>query len=187
MRSARLKLRVTRINGIVIICSIPDIRVSIFPSTRTVRTVYLSNRYFCIFSRARVELARDSRFGRSPPRGGSGGGGGGFRRGIPPGRKTEYRLVVENLASRTSWQVKRAQVPPGPRTREEGGFIPLTWSWEENRSQQKSHCVRGLLSSSTTHGNECQFSVLYSRFIVDTHIGKLTGSPNPPPPLRGVW
>ncbi len=133
-----------------------------------------------------MELARDSRFGRSPPRGGSGGGG--FRRGIPPGRKTEYRLVVENLASRTSWQVKRAQVPPGPRTREEeGGFIPLTWSWEENRSQQKSHCIIGLLSSSTTHGNECQFPVLYSRFIVDTHIGKLTGSPNPPPPLRGVW
>jgi len=50
--------------------------------------------------RVRVEHARDSRRdgGWSPPRGGS------FRRGNPPGRRTGYRLVVENLSSRTSWQ-----------------------------------------------------------------------------------
>ena len=34
--------------------------------------------------------------GRSPPR----------RGGNPPGRKTNYRIIVENLSSRTSWQVK---------------------------------------------------------------------------------
>ena len=41
------------------------------------------------------------------------GGGGGGRgrhddrrpRGNPPGPRTNYRLVVENLSSRTSWQV----------------------------------------------------------------------------------
>ena len=48
---------------------------------------------------------------RSPMRnrggGGDRGGRGGdnFRRGNPPGRKTEYRLIVENLSSKTSWQV----------------------------------------------------------------------------------
>ena len=47
--------------------------------------------------RVRVEHARDSRDGwsrRSPPR----------RRGNPPGKRTGYKLIVENLASRTSWQ-----------------------------------------------------------------------------------
>lgn len=47
--------------------------------------------------RIRMEHAKESRLcrrGRSPPR----------RRGNPPGRKTGYRLVVENLSSRTSWQ-----------------------------------------------------------------------------------
>jgi len=48
---------------------------------------------------------------RSPMRnrggGGDRGGRGGdnFRRGNPPGRKTEYRLIVENLSSKTSWQL----------------------------------------------------------------------------------
>ena len=72
--------------------------------------------------RVRVELARDPR----DRRGGGGGGGGGGRfggggggggggrfggrdggrpRGNPPGPRTNYRLVVENLSSRTSWQV----------------------------------------------------------------------------------
>jgi len=52
-------------------------------------------------SRVRVEHARDSRGGggwggggRSPPRG----------RGNPPGRRTGYKINVENLSSRTSWQ-----------------------------------------------------------------------------------
>jgi len=49
-------------------------------------------------SRVRVEHARDSRDrrDRSPPRNRGGGG--------PPGRRTGYRCVVENLSSRTSWQ-----------------------------------------------------------------------------------
>ena len=34
--------------------------------------------------------------GRSPPR----------RGGNPPGKKTPYRIIVENLSSRTSWQVR---------------------------------------------------------------------------------
>ena len=34
------------------------------------------------------------------------GGRDGRRRGIPPGRKTDYRLIVENLSSKTSWQVR---------------------------------------------------------------------------------
>ena len=67
--------------------------------------------------RVRVELARDPR----DRRGGGGGGGGRFGggndrgggrdggrrpRGNPPGPRTNYRLVVENLSSRTSWQVR---------------------------------------------------------------------------------
>ena len=59
--------------------------------------------------RVRVELARD-------PRDRRGGGGrfdrggdrrGGRPRGNPPGPRTNYRLVVENLSSRTSWQVRK--------------------------------------------------------------------------------
>jgi len=55
--------------------------------------------------RVRVEHSRDSRkeggrFGG----GGGGGGGGGYGRGKPPGQRTGYRLVVENLSSSTSWQ-----------------------------------------------------------------------------------
>jgi len=50
-------------------------------------------------ARVRIEFSRDSRGGddrrgRSPPR----------RRGNPPGRRTGYRVLVENLSSRTSWQ-----------------------------------------------------------------------------------
>lgn len=54
-------------------------------------------------ARVRVEHAKDSRDGR---RGNSRdrNGGGGRRRGNPPGRRTGYRLIVENLSSRTSWQ-----------------------------------------------------------------------------------
>ena len=56
--------------------------------------------------RVRVELARDPRDSRRD-RGGGGFGRGGRdgRRGNPPGPKTNYRLVVENISSRTSWQV----------------------------------------------------------------------------------
>ena len=81
-----------------------------------------------------MELARERRGGggdrrygggggggggrRSPGRYGGGGGGGGGRygggrdrrRGNPPGRKTNYRLIVENLSSRTSWQVIQLQI-----------------------------------------------------------------------------
>lgn len=66
--------------------------------------------------RVRVELARDPRDRRGGRDGGGGrfGGGndrggrdGGRRpRGNPPGPRTNYRLVVENLSSRTSWQVR---------------------------------------------------------------------------------
>lgn len=77
-------------------------------------------------SRVRVELARerrdrdrgdrgdrrggrrDDRFGdRRGDRGGRGDRGDRGRgpRGNPPGRKTEYRLIVENMSSKTSWQV----------------------------------------------------------------------------------
>ena len=57
--------------------------------------------------RVRVELARDPRDSRRD-RGGGGFGRGGRdgRRGNPPGPKTNYRLVVENISSRTSWQVR---------------------------------------------------------------------------------
>ena len=34
------------------------------------------------------------------------GGGGGARGGNPPGRKTEFRCVVENISAATSWQVR---------------------------------------------------------------------------------
>ncbi len=43
--------------------------------------------------RLRVELAR-SRDWRDRP-----------RRGTAPGPRTNYRIIVENLSSRTSWQV----------------------------------------------------------------------------------
>ena len=74
--------------------------------------------------RLRVELARSRDIPRSRgddrrgdrgryDRGGGGGGGGGRygdrdrrRGGNPPGPRTKYRLVVDNLASRTSWQVR---------------------------------------------------------------------------------
>ena len=64
--------------------------------------------------RVRVELARDPRDRRDNRDGGrrfGGGGGGrdggrgGRPRGNPPGPRTNYRLVVENMSSRTSWQV----------------------------------------------------------------------------------
>jgi len=48
-------------------------------------------------NRLRLEHARDSKLSsrrRSPPR----------RRGNPPGRRTGYRLVVDNLSTKTSWQ-----------------------------------------------------------------------------------
>merc|ERR1711971_202269 len=56
-------------------------------------------------SRLRIEHSRDSRDSRrdggrdrySPPRGR-------LSRGNPPGRRTGYRTIVENLSSRTSWQ-----------------------------------------------------------------------------------
>ena len=35
-----------------------------------------------------------------------GGGGGGGRGGNPPGRKTDFRCVVENISAATSWQVR---------------------------------------------------------------------------------
>ena len=50
--------------------------------------------------RVKVEHARDSRAGgrsrgRSPMR----------RKGNPPGKRTGYKLIVENLSTRVSWQV----------------------------------------------------------------------------------
>ena len=62
-------------------------------------------------NRVRVEMARER--GRGGDRFGDRGGGG-FGRGRspprrggnPPGKKTPYRIIVENLSSRTSWQVK---------------------------------------------------------------------------------
>jgi len=53
--------------------------------------------------RVRVQLARDR--SRGGNRGGGGSDGQRFRQGIPPGRKTQWRVVVENISSRTSWQV----------------------------------------------------------------------------------
>lgn len=70
---------------------------------------------FVSFSRVRVEMARERRDGRdnrnrfdrrSPRRDDRRGGSGGIRKGIPPGRKTNYRVVVENMSSKTSWQVR---------------------------------------------------------------------------------
>ena len=43
-------------------------------------------------------------------RGSRGFGGGGARRGAGPGRKTNHRIIVENLSSRTSWQVRKGSV-----------------------------------------------------------------------------
>nr|ACO10556.1 Serine-arginine protein 55 [Caligus rogercresseyi] len=60
--------------------------------------------------RIRVEMARDPRDRRDRDRGSDRRGGfdrgrdRGGRRGNPPGPKTNYRVVVENLSSRTSWQ-----------------------------------------------------------------------------------
>jgi len=58
--------------------------------------------------RMRIEFAKPRGSERRDDRGGGGGGYGGGRdsgrRGGPPGRKTGYRVVVENLSSRTSWQ-----------------------------------------------------------------------------------
>merc|ERR1712012_1411957 len=45
--------------------------------------------------RVRVEFTRDSRWADSGSR---------YGRGKPPGPRTGYRLVVENLSSSTSWQ-----------------------------------------------------------------------------------
>ena len=62
--------------------------------------------------RVRVELARDPRDSRRDRGGGGGFGRGGRdgRRGNPPGPKTNYRLVVENISSRTSWQVTKLDI-----------------------------------------------------------------------------
>ena len=48
-------------------------------------------------NRLRLEHAKDCKLSsrrRSPPR----------RRGNPPGRKTGYRVIVENMSTKTSWQ-----------------------------------------------------------------------------------
>jgi hypothetical protein len=45
---------------------------------------------------------RDDRHGGFSDRRGGGGG----RGGNPPGRKTEFRCVVENISAATSWQVR---------------------------------------------------------------------------------
>jgi hypothetical protein len=66
--------------------------------------------------RVRVELAKDPRDRNrrdGDRRDGGRRDGGGFGRGRdmggrgrPPGPKTNYRILVENISSRTSWQVK---------------------------------------------------------------------------------
>ena len=48
--------------------------------------------------RIRVEHARSRDF--------RGGDRGGPRRGTAPGPRTNYRIVVDNLSRRTSWQVR---------------------------------------------------------------------------------
>ena len=61
--------------------------------------------------RVRVELARPPGRDRDRDRGGRGfGGRSPPRRGSRPGPKTDYRIVVENLSSRTSWQVNAAEI-----------------------------------------------------------------------------
>ena len=70
----------------------------------------------CMGERLRVELARSREMGRRDDRrdrGRYGDRGGRYsdrdrdrRRGNPPGPRTKYRLIVDNLASRTSWQVR---------------------------------------------------------------------------------
>ena len=45
--------------------------------------------------------------------GSRGFGGGGMRRGGGPGRKTNHRIIVENLSSRTSWQVSETLLMTG--------------------------------------------------------------------------
>ena len=69
----------------------------------------------CMGERLRVELARSRDMGRRDDRRDRGrydrGGRYGDRdrdrrRGNPPGPRTKYRLIVDNLASRTSWQVR---------------------------------------------------------------------------------
>lgn len=89
----------------------------------------LSEKY-CHLFRVNVEIARGTPHGRDRERWGSGGGGGGRRERSPyrggdrsgrrdsrdgrrpvwldkygPPTRTEYRLTVENLSSRVSWQV----------------------------------------------------------------------------------
>ena len=65
--------------------------------------------------RVRVELAKDPRRGGSGGGGGGGGGGRfgdrdrGGRRGNPPGPRTKYRIIVENVSSKTSWQVNQSR------------------------------------------------------------------------------
>ena len=57
--------------------------------------------------RVRVELAREdpkARGGRRGSRDRPSFGRDGGRRGNPPGPRTNYRLIVENISSRTSWQ-----------------------------------------------------------------------------------
>ena len=57
-------------------------------------------------ARVRVEMARERGRGgdRFGDRGGFGGRSPPRRGGNPPGKKTPYRIIVENLSSRTSWQ-----------------------------------------------------------------------------------
>jgi arginine/serine-rich splicing factor 4/5/6 len=55
--------------------------------------------------RVRVELAKDPR-DRNRGRFGDRDDRDRGRRGNPPGPRTKYRIIVENVSSRTSWQVK---------------------------------------------------------------------------------
>jgi hypothetical protein len=54
--------------------------------------------------RVRVELAKDPR-DRNRGRFGDRDDRDRGRRGNPPGPRTKYRIIVENVSSRTSWQV----------------------------------------------------------------------------------